>query len=58
VKQITLWQITTPRFCAGFEAKDGRMVRTAPILSWLRGQTVSAARTWAQGHGGTCFWIG
>lgn len=27
-----LYQVTTPRFCAGFVVRDGRVISCAPIL--------------------------
>lgn len=44
---MTLWRVTAPHFVAGFEAdEDGRVVRAAPILGWLRitGRSVKHAR--------------
>jgi len=43
---MQLWQITTPRWCAGFEydASGDVVIRTAPILYWLRGWTLGMVR--------------
>ena len=36
---IRLIRITAPHYCAGVElGPDGRVIQTAPILSWARGK--------------------
>lgn len=43
---MQLWQITTPRYCAGFEydVSGNVVIRSAPILYWLRGWPMSRVR--------------
>lgn len=36
---LPLIQITAPHFCAGLVAKDGRVIRAAPIIKYMRGWT-------------------
>jgi hypothetical protein len=39
-----LIQIAAPHFCAGAVLSDDRVSRSAPILAWMRGQSLDQMR--------------
>ena len=42
----SLFQITSPYFCAGFEAKVGHVCRAAPILSYMFDWSIDQVRAY------------
>jgi hypothetical protein len=46
-----LFRLTGRTFCAGFIVKDGIIVKTAPILSWLLGEELWRAELHASAYG-------
>lgn len=50
-----VWQVTTPRLCAGFVIKDNRLVEVAPILKAHGSLFMMEGRIWYQNRFGTTF---
>lgn len=48
-----LYQITLANICAGIIVEDGIIVRTAPVLAWMRLQRMAVIGRWVQSHRGT-----
>ena len=38
---VSLYQVTSPYYCAGIEVKGGRVRKAAPILKWAIGKEFS-----------------
>jgi hypothetical protein len=50
---IMLYQITLASICAGIVVEDGIIVRTAPVLAWMRLKRMEVIGRWVQSHRGT-----
>jgi hypothetical protein len=48
-----LYRVVAPNFVAGVVAKDGRVVKAAPILRWALGKPLEELRNGAEARGGT-----
>lgn len=46
-----LIRLTSNYFCAGVVVRNGTIVRTAPILRWMRSKKVGWLRQYAAGRG-------
>lgn len=41
IRELCLYQITAPYYCAGLETVDGIVVKAAPIIKWTIGKDIS-----------------
>jgi len=49
----TTWQVTAPHLCAGLLVLDGRVLRTAPIVAYMRGWSLALVRAYCKRKGWT-----
>ena len=56
---MNLWWINLPYACAGiFVSKEGIVVQTAPILSWMQGKQFTVVQQWIHRKKGEAVEVG